>query len=230
MKILLIEDEIGLADAICQILKKEHYLVTICNDGNSGLDEGLTDSYDVILLDLMLPGMDGFEILKELRHQKIATPVLILTALTELENRVRGLDSGANYYLTKPFEPQELLACIRAITRNNSYEPSGEIAYGDLILYPEQANLVCTSSGKSIHIASKELYLLELMMRQKGAICQKEWLIARVWGVDTNAEYNMLEVYISFLRKKLSFVESHVSIKATRGLGYSLDTEILYET
>lgn len=223
MKLLLIEDEIALADAISALLKKEHYLVTACFDGNSGLDEALTDSYDAILLDIMLPGIDGFEILKALRLRKITTPVLLLTALTETENRVKGLDSGANYYLTKPFEPQELLAILRAITRKSSDEISTDVTFGDLTLQPDQALLTCNTTGQNIHIASKELYLLELMMKQKGAICNKEWLTTRVWGIENDAEYNMLEVYISFLRKKLTFIGSSVSIKATRGLGYSLE-------
>lgn len=223
MKLLLIEDEIALADAISALLKKEHYLVTACFDGNSGLDEALTDSYDAILLDIMLPGIDGFEILKTLRLRKITTPVLLLTALTETENRVKGLDSGANYYLTKPFEPQELLAILRAITRKSSDEISTDVIFGDLTLQPDQALLTCNTTGQNIHIASKELYLLELMMKQKGAICNKEWLTTRVWGIENEAEYNMLEVYISFLRKKLTFIGSSVSIKATRGLGYSLE-------
>lgn len=223
MKLLLIEDEIALADAISALLKKEHYLVTACFDGNSGLDEALTDSYDAILLDIMLPGIDGFEILKALRLRKITTPVLLLTALTETENRVKGLDSGANYYLTKPFEPQELLAILRAITRKSSDEISTDVTFGDLTLQPDQALLTCNTTGQNIHIASKELYLLELMMKQKGAICNKEWLTTRVWGIENEAEYNMLEVYISFLRKKLTFIGSSVSIKATRGLGYSLE-------
>ena len=224
MKILVIEDEFALAEAICQTLKNENYLSNACYDGESGLDEALTGSYDAIILDIMLPKMDGFTVLRHLRAEKLTTPVLLLTARSDLESKVKGLDTGADYYLTKPFEIPELLACIRAITRRPDAIEDNDPTFGDIKLRTSLGDVLCTSTGKSIKMGIKELELLELLMKGKGRIIEKETLIERIWGFDNDSEYNNIEVYVSFVRKKLAFVGSTVKIKATRGVGYSLES------
>lgn len=222
MKILLIEDEIGLSDALCQTLKRENYSVVAAYDGEQGLDEALSGIYDAIILDVMLPKMDGFKVLQELRREKITTPVLMLTARAELESRVAGLDSGADYYLTKPFETKELLACIRAITRRPENIEEDIPKFGDLELQTSRGGVFCGATGQFVKMGLKELQLLEILMKSNGRIVDKETLIERVWGFENDSEYNNIEVYVSFLRKKLSFIGSAVKVKATRGVGYSL--------
>lgn len=223
MKILLIEDEIGLSDALCQTLKNENYSVAAAYDGEKGLDEALSGIYDAIILDVMLPKMDGFSVLRALRREKISTPVLMLTARSELDSRVEGLDSGADYYLTKPFETKELLACLRAITRRPDTIEEIEPQFGDLVLKTSQGGVMCKSTGKFVKMGLKELQLLEILIKNKGRIAEKETLIERIWGYENESEYNNIEVYVSFLRKKLSFIGSEMKIKSTRGLGYSID-------
>lgn len=225
MNILIIEDETALADALCQTMKNEHYVPTAVYDGETGLYEALTDIYDIIILDIMLPKKNGFEILKELRQKQCFTPVILLTAKSDVESKVTGLDSGANYYLTKPFETQELLACIRALTRHTGTATCNTTTLGDLELQTKQGCIYCTATGKYIKMSAKELNLLELLMKNKGMILNKEYLTERIWGYDSEAEYNNIEVYISFLRKKIAFVGSKVNIKSTRGLGYSLEVQ-----
>lgn len=223
MKILLIEDEIGLSDALCQTLKHENYSATASYDGESGLYEALTGVYDAIILDVMLPKKNGFEVLRELRREKISTPILMLTAKSGVDSKVMGLDSGADYYLTKPFETRELLACIRAITRRPDTIEDDEPEFGDLVLQTRQGGIFCRSSGQFVKMGVKELQLLELLIKSKGRIMEKESLIERIWGFDNDSEYNNLEVYVSFVRKKIAFVGSAVKVKSTRGLGYSLE-------
>ena len=223
MKLLLIEDEPGLSDALCQTLKNESYAVTARYDGESGLNEALTGIYDIIILDIMLPRMDGFTVLRTLRQEKIAVPVLILSAKSALESKVAGLDFGADYYLTKPFETAELLACLRAITRRPDQLEMEEPSFGDLVLQTRQGGICCRTTGQFVKTGLKELQLLEILIRNKGMIVEKETLIQRIWGFDSNSEYNNLEVYLSFVRKKLAFVGSSVKIKAVRGVGYCLE-------
>lgn len=223
MKILLIEDEIGLSDALCQTLKNENYSAVAAYDGESGLDEALSGIYDAIILDVMLPKMDGFAVLRTLRREKIATPVLMLTARSELDSRVEGLDSGADYYLTKPFETKELLACLRAITRRPDNIEDNEPEFGDLVLKTSQGGVFCKTTGQFVKMGIKELQLLEILIKNKGRIAEKETLIERIWGYENDSEYNNIEVYVSFLRKKLAFIGSETKIKSTRGVGYSLE-------
>ena len=223
MKILLIEDEIGLSDALCQTLKSQNYSVVAKYDGESGLYEAMTGIYDVILLDVMLPKLNGFEVLSTIRKEKINTPVLMLTAKSDIQSKVYGLDSGADYYLTKPFETAELLACIRAITRRPDTFEADEPAFGDIVLQTRQGGIYCRSTAQFVKMGIKELLLMENLIRSKGNIIDKESLIEKVWGFDNDSEYNNFEVYVSFLRKKLAFVGSEVKIKATRGIGYSLE-------
>ena len=223
MRILLIEDEKTLSAAICRLLKQEHFESDAVYSGTDGLDYALTGLYDAIILDVMLPGMDGFTLLKRLRREGLKTPVVMLTARGELEDRIRGLETGADYYLPKPFEKQELIAVLRAVTRRRDDEMIRELAFGDITLSEKDGALHCTRTGKSIKLGAKEYQLLEMFLRNPDQILAKDMMIERIWGLDNEAEYNNLEVYISFLRRKLSFTGSSVKIRATRGLGYSLE-------
>lgn len=223
MRILLVEDEKSLSAAICQVLKREHFTVDAAYTGPEGLDNALSGIYDAVVLDVMLPGKDGFSILKELRESGVTTPVMMLTARGDLEDRLRGLDGGADYYLPKPFQMAELLACLRTITRRRDTVPMEELVFGDAELLGREGKLLCRETGQSVKLGIKELQLLELLFCNPGQILSKETLIERVWGFESEAEYNNLEVYFSFIRKKLTFVGSRIKIKAARGLGYSLE-------
>lgn len=221
MKILLIEDERALSEALCTLMRKQKMTVEAAYDGLKGLDAALTDRFDVILLDLMLPGMNGLEVLKNLRAGGIATPVLLLTAKGEVSDKVRGLDEGADDYLPKPFATEELFARIRALTRRKGdpvLEP-GLIA-GDLTL--DTGTLILTGPSGEVQLTLKEFEILKLLMARPQHVMPKDDIIISVWGYDAEVEHNTLEVYISFLRKKLSYLESGVSINALRGVGYRL--------
>lgn len=220
MRILIVEDEIRLAQAISQILKTNKYDVDVFHDGQSGLDYALTNIYDLILLDIMLPKLNGFEILKQCRQNKIQSPILLLTAKDEISDKVRGLDLGADDYLTKPFATEELLARIRALLRRH-----GKITHDSLRFHDTELNLLTyeLSCGvKSIKLGLKEFNILRYLFSNGNQIVTKELLIEKVWGFDSDVEYNNVEVYISFLRKKLSFVKSTVIIRTIRGVGYCL--------
>lgn len=223
MRILLVEDEKGISSAICQMLKKENFSVDPVFTGTDGLDYALTDIYDAIILDVMLPGMDGFSVLKRLREEGVKTPVCMLTARSGLEDRVHGLESGADYYLPKPFQMQELTACLRAITRRKEDAPVMELSFGDILLNQQEAKLICKTTGQEVKLGAKEYQLMELFLRNPRQILPKETLFDRVWGYESEADYSNLEVYLSFVRKKLSFVGSTLKIKASRGIGYSLE-------
>ncbi len=225
MRILLVEDEKNLSAAICRLLLQEHFVVDPVYTGPEGLDCALSGGYDAIILDVMLPGMDGFTLLERLRTGQIRTPVMMLTARGDLQDRVRGLESGADYYLPKPFQMQELIACLRAITRRGDGAPVMALAFGGVSLSEKDARLQNDASGQSVRLGAKEYQLMELFLRNPGQIMPKEMLIERVWGYESDAEYNNLEVYVSFLRKKLSFIGAPVKVKATRGLGYSLEAD-----
>ncbi|MDO4467360.1 MAG: response regulator transcription factor [Bacillota bacterium] len=223
MKILIVEDEFALADAIGQTLKNCNYSITICNDGLSGLNEALTGIYDCIVLDIMMPKMNGYEVIKELRKEKIQTPILLLSAKSEIESRVYGLDIGADYYLTKPFATKELIACIRAITRRKEQIIEVNLSFGDVELRSDQSELVNQKNTQSIQMSHKELQLIEILLSNKERIVSKEFIFEKIWGYDSDADFNSIEVYISFLRKKLAAIDSDVKIKSKRGLGYSLE-------
>ena len=223
MRILLVEDEKNLSAAICRLLLQEHFVVDPVYTGPEGLDCALSGGYDALILDVMLPGMDGFTLLERLRAGQIRTPVMMLTARGDLQDRVRGLESGADYYLPKPFQMQELIACLRAITRRGDGAPVMALAFGGVSLSEKDARLQNDASGQSVRLGAKEYQLMELFLRNPGQIMPKEMLIERVWGYESDAEYNNLEVYVSFLRKKLSYIGAPVKVKATRGLGYSLE-------
>lgn len=222
MRVLVIEDEARLAATLQDLLELGGYTADVRHDGESGLDDALTGIYDVILLDVMLPKLDGFTVLRRLREAGNATPVLMLTARSELSDRVAGLDGGADYYLTKPFEPKELLACVRALARRQP-ELRGEdaLSCGDLRLEKSSFTLIC--GERSVRLSRKEFDMMELLILNRRQILTKESLLLKIWGYESEAEDNNVEVYISFLRKKLTHLHSQVKIKTIRMVGYCLE-------
>ena len=221
MKILVVEDEIGLAEAICAILRKEGYSVTMANDGKSGLEKALSNDFDCIILDIMMPVMNGLDVLTFLRVKNIETPVLLLTAKSEVDDKIKGLDCGADDYLTKPFVTGELLARVRAMTRRLGTAVENNPRYGDIYLDMKKGELVC--GAKSVILGRKEFQMMELLVSNGTSIVTKEDFVKKIWGTDDDSEYNNVEVYISFLRKKLTTLRSNVSIKTRRGIGYCLE-------
>jgi len=223
MKILIVEDEKRLADALVQIFTKNKMTADASYNGIDGLDNALSGIYDVIVLDIMLPGMNGIDVLRELRKEDIKTPVILLTAKDEISDKVKGLDSGADDYLTKPFATEELLARVRALGRRSTSELicDDTLSYSDLSLELATYTLSCKSG--SVKLGLKEFSIMEMLMRNGEKVLTKENLLVKIWGYDSNAEYNNVEVYISFLRKKIGFLKSNVSIKTLRGVGYSLE-------
>lgn len=223
MQILIVEDEIRLAEALSHILTEQKYQTDTVYNGNDGLDYALSGIYDVIILDIMLPGKDGFQVVSELRKKNINTPVLMLTAKSGLEDKISGLDSGADDYMTKPFEPGELLARVRALTRRQGDVILDELKYGDIVLSLSSCDI--SHGTKSVHLNFKEFEILKLLMASPETPITKEELIVKVWGYDSDATDNNVEAYISFLRKKLSFIGSDVQITALRKIGYRLISE-----
>lgn len=222
MKILLVEDEKRMADALSEILHQENYDVECCYDGASGLDTAECEVYDVVILDVMLPHLNGFEIAKQLRKDGINTPILMLTARAELDDKVTGLDSGADDYLTKPFMTRELLARIRALLRRNIDTPDGTLKFGDILLDAKTYELCCVTTGLRVKLSDKEWRILEYLIANQNQILTRELLAVKIWGYESEAEYNNVEVYMSFTRKKLAFIGSKTQIKAVRGVGYEL--------
>lgn len=223
MRVLMVEDERYMAEAVAQVLKKNHYSVDLEPNGEDGLDSALSGIYDIIILDIMLPKMDGISVLKELRQNGIATPVILLTARGETEDKVRGLDSGADDYLAKPFHTDELLARLRALGRRKvELIHDGILKFGDLELNPHTLLLTCMN--RKLTLSLKEAQLLELLIKRKNVIVSKETMIEKLWGYDTDAEDNHVEIHISLLRKKIIQAESEVSIRTIRGAGYILET------
>lgn len=222
MRILIVEDEVNLAEALVQILRKNNYSVDAVHDGKEGLDFALSGIYDLLLLDIMLPGMDGISLLKELRSGGIATPVIMLTAKGETDDKIAGLDHGADDYVAKPFSTGELLARIRAaLRRKGEVVPEDTLKFGDIELNTSTLKLSC--QGKELKLILKERELLELLLTRKQAVTSKEQIIEKLWGFDSEAEHNNVEVYISFLRKKLAFLNASVRINTIRGVGYVLE-------
>ena len=222
MKILIIEDEYSLADAIAETLQKENYTTKIITNGEDGEDEALTNIYDLILLDVMLPHKNGFEILKQLRKEKLSTPIIMLTAKSEIYDKLEGLENGADDYITKPFHMKELVARIKVILkRNSNLENTDIIDFGDLKLDSKTGKMICGQN--EITINGKELELLETLLINRNKIINREVLANKIWGYDSDAEYNNVEVYVSFLRKKLKLLNSKVKIKAIRGIGYKME-------
>ncbi len=222
MRILLIEDERRMAQALCEILRLEKYEVDCYFNGLDGLAAIESNIYDIVILDVMLPGINGYEIAKRVRSKGITTPILMLTAKAELDDKVTGLDSGADDYLTKPFMTKELLARLRALGRRTLGTTDGLLSFSDITLDTGTLTLCCTSNAQSVRLSEKEYRILEYLMSNKGQILTREQLAAKIWGLESDAEYNNVEVYMSFTRKKLAFIEAKTEIKAVRGIGYEL--------
>lgn len=222
MKLLLVEDEKQLSEALTQILKKNKYLVDAVFDGEDGLDYALTDIYDVIILDIMIPKLNGLEVLKKIRDENISTPVILLTAKGQVSDKVRGLDLGADDYLPKPFEPEELLARLRALCRRK-----GEIINDNILSFLDfSLNLstyILESKSGNVRLALKEIEILKYFLLRPQKVVNKEELITKVWGFESEVENNNIEVYISFIRKKLNYVGSRAKISTIRGVGYKLE-------
>ncbi len=222
MKLLLAEDEMRMASALTELLKMENYDVDHVSDGSSALAALESDIYDAAIIDVMMPGMNGFDVVYAARNRGIKTPVLMLTAKSTVDDKVTGLDCGADDYLTKPFQTKELLARIRALCRRNIRSQDGKLSFGDLILDPAAASLSCTTTGQNVRLGEKELRIMEYMIANQGQILSREQLAVKIWGFESDAEYNNVEVYMSFTRKKLLFIGSRTEIKAIRGIGYEL--------
>lgn len=220
MRILVIEDEKRLAETIADVIQDAGDTVDIENDGTAGYEDALSGIYDAVVLDVMLPGMDGFEILRRLRQENVMTPILMLTARTGLEDRVTGLNLGADYYLTKPFENPELVAALHAIMRRRTEIIPDDIIFGDLTLSPAAGALSC--GGAFLQLNPKELSLMRYLMISGETLIPKETIINKVWGYDSDAGDNNVEAYVSFLRKKLGRLKSKVQITAVRKMGYHL--------
>ena len=220
MKILIVEDDLRLARALAHILVESHHEVDIVGDGASGLEWAESGMYDVIILDAMLPKMDGFEVVAELRRENVSTPVLLLTARDAVSDKITGLDSGAYDYMTKPFSPAELMAHLRMLTRRQGEVIFEKIDFADLTLNLDSLELSCGS--KTIHLSVKEFSIAKILMTNPSQIASKELLIDKVWGMDSSAEDNNVEAYISFLRKKLKFLGSRARIETIRKVGYRL--------
>ena len=223
MRILIVEDETRLANALAQILTEQKYMTDVAYNGSDGLDYGLSGIYDAIILDVMLPGINGFELAQKLRQGKIEAPILMLTAKDAISDKVTGLDSGADDYMTKPFAPEELLAHLRALTRRHGEVIIDEMSFEDLSLQLSNSDIKC--GDKSVHLNFKEFEIMKLLISNGNVAVTKESIITKVWGYDSDAEGNNVEAYISFLRKKLHFLKSKVSITAIRKVGYRLEVK-----
>jgi DNA-binding response OmpR family regulator len=223
VRILIVEDEKEIADGLKVALEKEMYQVDVVYDGLMGLDYMLSNVYDIVLLDIMLPKLSGMDILKNARREGIHTPVIMLTARSCIEDKIMGLDSGADDYLTKPFDIKELLARIRARTRVENEINVRQLSLGNTWLNQSTQKLGTTKN--SIKLGNKEYQLMEYFMRNSKQILTKDMLITKVWGLEDDSEYNNLEVYVSFLRKKLRFVKADIEIRTTKNVGYSLEEE-----
>ena len=222
MKILVIEDEKLLAESIRAVLEQKGFEVETVYDGETGAEYAALGIYDLLILDVMMPGMNGFEVAKQVRAQRCSTPILMLTALGGIDDRIRGLNSGADYYLTKPFDTRELLACINALLRRQGSQVD-ELRFGNTGLDLATSLLVC--GEKSVRLSAREFDVMRLLLQSGERIVSKEVILARVWGYDSNAVENHVEVYVGFLRKKLRAIGSDVRISAIRRLGYHLEVE-----
>ena len=222
MKILVIEDEQLLAQSIKAVLEQKGFEVETVYDGETGAEYARLGSYDLVILDVMLPGMDGFQVAQALRAGRCATPILMLTAKSGIEDRITGLNAGADYYLTKPFDTRELLACVNALLRRQGGQVD-ELRFGNTVLDLSSSQLLC--GEKSQRLSAREFDVMRLLMQSRERILSKEVLLARVWGYESNAVENHVEVYVGFLRKKLRAIGSDIRITAVRRLGYHLEVE-----
>ena len=220
MKILIVEDEVLLADSLNTFLEKKGFAVEVAYDGETGRDYAETGVYDLLILDVMMPRLNGYDLARQVRAERCATPILMLTAKGELEDRIEGLNAGADYYLTKPFDTRELLACINALLRRQG-DQVDELRFGNTALDLDSGMLVC--GAERVRLSAKEFDIMRFLLQSKGNNLSKEVLLARVWGFDSNAVENHVEVYVGFLRKKLASIGSNVRIEAVRRLGYHLE-------
>ena len=225
MRILIVEDELCLAETLKELLYRQGYSADLAHDGVSGLDNALSGIYDMMILDVMLPTMDGFQVLRELRERGCALPVLLLTAKSDTADRVHGLDCGADYYLTKPFEAQELLACVRALIRRGGGAPRSDDALSYAGLTLDRGTFLLSCGERSTRLSRKEFDICELLLAARGQVVTKEQLLLKVWGYESDAEDNNVEVYISFLRRKLSFLHAAARIRTLRMVGYVLEED-----
>lgn len=224
MRILVVEDELSLADIISTKLKSEHYSVDTYSDGEKGLNNALNDIYDLIILDIMLPKINGIEILKEIRKNNINSKVIMLTAKSTLDDKLMGFENGADDYLTKPFHIEELIARVNAQLRNDKKHIKKDVLkFGDIELNIRTSSLLCIKNDETISVSYKELMILEYLMNNPKQIISKEQIYDKIWGIDKDFESNNLEAYLSFIRKKLKIIDSSVNIKAIRGMGYMLE-------
>ena len=220
MRILVIEDEIRLCDALCQILKENKYMTDFANDGEDGEALAESGAYDVIILDVMLPKKNGYDVARSLRRKKIDTPIIMLTAKDTVSDKVTGLDCGADDYMTKPFSTEELLARVRALTRRQGELVSDDATYGDMTFYKSSSVISC--GDKKVRLNYKESEILKLLMARPSVIISKDEIIIKVWGYDSDATDTNVEAYMSFLRKKIAFIGSNVSIVSIKKQGYRL--------
>lgn len=221
MRLLLAEDEKSLSKAIITILQKNNYSADAAYDGEEALDYLASGNYDGVILDIMMPKLDGISVLKKLREQGNKIPVLMLTAKSEVDDKVLGLDSGANDYLTKPFNTKELLARIRAMTRNQNEQMDSKIKFGNIVL--DRATFELSSPDGNFRLANKEFQMMEMLMMNPHCLISTERFLEKVWGYDSEVEINVVWVYISYLRKKLAALHANIQIKAQRNAGYSLE-------
>ena len=226
VRILVIEDETKLADVIADSLRKEKYIVDIANDGEEGLYSVMSNSYNLVILDVMLPYVNGFDILKKIRDKKIDTKVIMLTAKSELDDKLNGLENGANDYMTKPFHIKELIARVNIqLRKDNKNIDENYISIGNIKLDLKTSKLICNDTEETIELGSKEFYLLEYLMQNKDIVVSKEQIYDRVWGINNEIESNNLEAYMSFIRKKLKIIGANVNIRALRNLGYKIEVK-----
>ena len=223
MRILLAEDEKSMSRALCAILAKNNYSVEPVYDGQDALDYLLGGEYDCAILDVMMPKMDGFTVLQKIREKGITIPVMMLTAKSEIDDKVEGLDLGANDYLTKPFESRELLARLRAITRNTTTAPDNTLRFGNIDLNRNTFEL--SGPQGSVRLAAKEYQMMEYLMANPGALISTDRFMEKVWGLDSDADINVVWTNLSYLRKKLTSIGANVKIKAARNAGYSLEID-----
>ncbi len=222
MKILIVEDERLLADSLKALLEKKGFQVEAVYDGETGEEYAQLGVYDLLILDVMMPKLDGYELARRVRANRCGVPILMLTARSALEDRVQGLNAGADYYLTKPFDSRELLACINALLRRQGSQVD-ELTLGNTALDLATGMLVC--GERSVRLSAKEFDVMRALLQAGGANLSKESILARVWGYDSNATENHVEVYVGFLRKKLASIGSDIKITAIRRLGYHLEVD-----
>ena len=222
MKILIVEDEKLLAESLKTLLEGKGFSVEVALDGITGAEYAELGVYDLLILDVMMPGLNGYEVARKVRSQRVSTPILMLTARSSVEDRIEGLNAGADYYLSKPFDTRELLACIHTLLRRQGKQVD-ELRFGNTALDLATSTLLC--GEKSVRLSAREFDVMRFLLQSRDRILPKEMILARVWGYDSNAVENHVEVYVGFLRKKLKSIGSNVRIEAIRRLGYHLEVE-----